>query len=72
MANQPKSPVEPPSTKDFEEIDARLKKAFPEIDIQKFGEKMAAVGGAHNLEEKWASLVRQFEFWMDMARTYKE
>lgn len=54
----------------FEETNRRLREAFPEVDIQKFGEKMAAVGGAHNLQEKWDSMVRDCQYWVDLARTY--
>jgi hypothetical protein len=46
-------------------VDSRLRKAFPEVDFKKIVDRGAF--NDHNIQEKWDSLVRQVEWWVQIA-----
>ena len=48
-------------------VEERLKKAFPEIDLEKMMDDSGTINNRHNLTEKWNATVRNIEYWLGLA-----
>lgn len=51
-----------------DDVDRRLREAFPEINFEAMGERLKLLGGSHNLEEKWGAMVREFQSFLDLSK----
>lgn len=54
----------------YKEAGSRLREALPEVDIKKLGERISPTSGHSMLEERWERLILDFQYWIEMSRTY--
>lgn len=62
------SSTKTPSVPRVDDINARLLEAFPEVNFEAMGERLRPLGGSHNLEEKWAAIVREISSFLELTK----